>query len=118
MSIRKRAVRSITILEVVGSFFGGTETEPLVQALADAGASGNCRLVLDLTECRMMNSSALGVLTRAHRDYSTRGGAIKIAGLQSRMENILKLTRLIALFDHYPTVEEAMASFAETRIAS
>ena len=63
----------------------------------------------------MMNSSALGVLTRAHQDYVTRGGVIKVVGLQRRMENLLVMTSLINLFDHYPTVEEAIASFAETR---
>jgi anti-sigma B factor antagonist len=115
MSVRKRSVRSITILQVGGSFFGGTETDELTQAIAEVGASANRFLILDLAECRMMNSSALGVLTRAHHEYSSRGGVIKVVGLQRRMENILVLTRLINLFDHYATVEEAMASFAEAR---
>jgi anti-sigma B factor antagonist len=117
MSVHQRSILSIHVLEVKGSFFGGDETDELSQAITEAGASGNRFLILDMTQCSAMNSSALGVLTRARKEYAARGGVIRMAGIQRRLESILNVTRLIHLFDHHPTVEEAMASFAEARAA-
>jgi hypothetical protein len=45
------------------------------------------------------------------RNYSSRNGAIRLAGSQSRMTNLLVMTRLIGYFGHYATVDEAIASF-------
>jgi anti-sigma B factor antagonist len=112
MSIRKRTILSVTILELSGSFFGDTETEELAQAIDQVSAEGNHHLILDLTECRVMNSTALGVLTRAREIYLDRGEQIRLCGIQKRMHDILSLTRLLNLFGHHPTLDEALASFA------
>lgn len=118
MSVRKRAILSVTVLEVSGSFFGDVETDELARAIAEVGAEGNLHLVLDLSECKVMNSTALSVLTNAHNEYSRRGGTIRLCGLQRRMLNILTLTRLLDLFGHHPTLDEALASFAEAESAA
>ena len=118
MSVRKRSILSVTVLEVSGSFFGDVETDELAHAIEEVGAEGNLHLVLDLSHCEVMNSTALSVLTRAHREYAERGGAIRLCGLQRRMLNLLTLTRLLGLFGHHPTLDEALASFAEARTAA
>jgi anti-sigma B factor antagonist len=118
MSVRKRAILSVVVLEVIGSFFGDAETDELAQAIAQVGAEGNRHLVLDLEECKVMNSTALSVLAQAHRDYAARGGVIRLCGLQKRMQNILSLTRLLDLFGHHPSLDEALASFAEAESAA
>ena len=118
MSIRKRAILRVIVLEVSGSFFGDQETDELARSIAEVGAQGNLHLVLDLSECKVMNSTALSVLTKAHHDYSTRGGTIRLCGVQRRMLNILTLTRLLDLFGHHPTLDEALASFAEAESAA
>ena len=58
-----------------------------------------------------MNSSALSVMVDAHKSYLARHAEIKLCGLQKRMTSLLVTTRLINVFGHYPTVEEAAASF-------
>jgi anti-anti-sigma factor len=118
MSVRKRTILSVTVLEVDGSFFGDVETDQLAQAIASVAASGNTHLILDLGTCKVMNSTALSILTHAHRDYAARGGTIRLCGIQKRMQDILTLTRLLDFFRHYPTVDEALASFAEAESAA
>ena len=112
MSVRRRDVLSIVVLELNGSFFGDIETEGLAQAIGQVTAEGNQHLVLDLTECKVMNPTALSVLTRAHRDYAARDGLIRLCGVQKRMRDILSVTRLLSLFGDHPTLDEALASFA------
>lgn len=118
MSVRERSMSGVTVLELSGSFFGDQETEELAQAIAAAAAAGNQHLVLDLAECKVMNSTALSVLMHAYRDYSFRGGTIRLSGLQKRVESILTLTRLIDCFRCYTTVDEALVSFDEAESAA
>lgn len=112
MSIRKRTILSVTVLELSGSFFGDEETDELAQAIGQVTDEGNRHLILDLTECRVMNSTALSVLTHAQQIYAAHGGQIRLCGVQKRMHDILSLTRLLGLFGHHPTLDEALASFA------
>ena len=112
MSIRRRDVLSIVVLELNGNFFGDIETEELGQAIRQVTAEGNHHLILDLTECKVMNSTALSVLTRAQQNYAARDGLIRVCGVQKRMHDILSVTRLLSLFGDHPTLDEALASFA------
>jgi anti-sigma B factor antagonist len=118
MGIRTRHILSVTVLEVSGNFFGDEETEEFAHAIAEAAAAGNQHLILDMSDCKVMNSTALSVLTKAHHDYSASGGAVRLCGLQRRMLNLLTMTRLLGLFGHYPTLDEALASFAESQTAA
>lgn len=118
MSVRRRSILSVTVLRLSGSFFGDVETDELAHAIQEVAAEGNVHLVLDLSDCKVMNSTALSVLTKAHRDYAERRGVIRLCGLQRRMLNILTLTRLLDLFGHHPKLDEALASFAETESAA
>jgi len=112
MGIRRTTIGDdIVVLQVAGEFFGGDETDRLQEAIAKEEAVGNMKLILDLSNCSQMNSTALSVLVMAHKGYTARGAHIKLCGLQKKMTSLLVMTRLINVFGHYPTVEEAAASF-------
>jgi len=112
VAVRRKQVRSITVISLKGSFFGDKETDELQKSIMDEAASGNTRLVLDLSDCEAMNSIAIGVLMRGYTNYKGRGGEIKLCGLGKRMNQIFVMTKLIMLFDHHDTEEQAIASFA------
>jgi len=108
VAVRRKQVRSITVI----SLKGDKETDELQKSIMDEAASGNTRLVLDLSDCEAMNSIAIGVLMRGYTNYKGRGGEIKLCGLGKRMNQIFVMTKLIMLFDHHDTEEQAIASFA------
>ena len=112
MAVRRKEVRSITVLSLRGSFFGDKETDELQKAILDEAAAGNQRLVLNLTECQALNSIAIGVLMRGYANYKGRGGEIKLCGLGKRIKDLFTMTKLIMVFDHHETEEQALASFA------
>jgi len=113
MAVRRKQVRSIAVLALKGSCFGDTETDELQKAILDEAASGNTRLVLNLSECQALNSIAIGVLMRGYANYKGRGGEIKLCGLGKRVKDIFTMTKLIMVFDHHETEEQTLASFAE-----
>lgn len=112
MAVRRKEVRSITVLTLKGSFFGDNETDELQKAIMDEAAAGNQRLVLNLTDCQALNSIAIGVLMRGYTNYKGRGGEIKLCGLGKRIKDLFTMTKLIMVFDHHETEEQAIAAFA------
>jgi len=112
VSIQRKQVRSIAILYPRGSFFGDRETDELQKAMMDEAAAGNTHLVLNLTGCHSLNSIAIGVLMRAYANYKGRGGEIKLCGLGKRIKDLFTMTKLIMVFDHHETEEQAIAAFA------
>lgn len=112
MSVSRREVRSIVVLSVKGSFFGDGETDELQKAILDEAAGGNTRLVLDMSGCQALNSTALGVLMRGYANYKGRGGEIKLCGLGRRIKDLFTMTKLIMVFDHHETEIEAIAAFS------
>ncbi len=113
MAVRRKQVRSISVLYLKGSYFGDTETDELQKAIMDEAAAGNTRLVLNMSECQALNSIAIGVLMRGFTNYKGRGGEIKLCGLGKRVKDVFVMTKLIMVFDHHDTEEKAIAAFAE-----
>jgi anti-sigma B factor antagonist len=112
MAVRRKQVRTITVLYPKGNFFGDSETDELQKAIMDEAASGNLRLILNMAECHALNSIAIGVLMRGYANYRGRGGEIKLCGLGKRLKDLFTMTKLIMVFEHHETEEEAIAAFA------
>jgi anti-sigma B factor antagonist len=109
VAVRRREVRSIVVLYPKGNFFGDKETDELQKAILEE--AGNQRLVLNMSECQSLNSIAIGVLMRGYTNYKGRGGEIKLCGLGQRLQSLFTMTKLIMVFDHHDTEEQAIAAF-------
>lgn len=103
----------MTVLYPGGNFYGDEETDELQKAIMDEAAGGNQRLILNLSDCQALNSIAIGVLMRGFANYRSRGGEIKLCGLGQRIRDLFTMTKLIMVFDHHETEEQALAAFAE-----
>ena len=111
-NLKSRMVGRVAILTPKGYLTGGDETEELERALKALAEEGNQYLVLNLSETQHLNSTALGVLIAAHSSYVRRGGQMKLAAVDKRIENIFIITKLSMVFDVHPTEELAIASFS------
>jgi len=113
MAVARKQVRSITVLTPKGRFYGDRETDELEKAIMSEATAGNTRLVLNMSECEALNSVAIGALMRGYANYKGRSGEIKLCGLGKRLKDLFIMTKLIMVFDHHETEEQALASFAE-----
>ena len=116
-TMKSRQVGTIAILTPKGYLTGGEETEELERAIKQLGEEGNKHLIINLSETQHLNSTALGVLISAHSSYVRRGGQMKLCAVDKRIENIFVITKLSLVFDVFPTEQQAIASFAETKPA-
>jgi anti-sigma B factor antagonist len=111
--MRERQIADVTIITPKGYLTGGDETDELDQKIQSLIEAGNKHLVINLGETQHLNSTALGVLIKAHTNYVRRGGQVKLCSVDKRIENIFVITKLSLVFDVYPNEEQAIASFAE-----
>ena len=88
---------------VLSSFFSE------VRQLVDAGATG---LLLDLASVTYIDSASIGCLMDIHRLLVDRGGTVRLAGLQPRVETMLSMTGIHKIVDIYPDEAAALAAFA------
>ena len=70
-----------------------------------------CNIVIDMAAVRFVDSSGLGALVSGFKNASARNGNLKLCGLQPQVKSMFELTRLHRVFEIFPGVDEALASF-------
>ena len=106
--VRVRWHDDVAIIAPRGYLMGGDETDALEQAIDKLLADGNRKLVVDLIETVHMNSTALGVLIRAHHRYQEGGGQIRLCHLTHRIETAQVIARLSLVFDVHENERQAI----------
>ena len=73
---------------------------------------GKNNLIIDLQGVKFVDSSGLGAMVSGFKNASSRNGSLKLAGLQLQVKSMFELTRLHRVFEIFPDVDEALASFS------
>lgn len=97
-----------TLVELVGEA-DVTNSDALRDVLDAEVAKQPRTLILDLSELRFMDSSALHVILRANRAMDRQGGVVALAGPRDPVAKMLRLTAADQLIPVFPTVSEAVA---------
>ena len=87
---------------VLSSFFA--EVRQLVEG-------GTRKLVIDLQEVTYIDSASIGCLMDIHRLLQDKSGAVKLAGLQPRVETMISMTGVHKIIDIHREEAEALGSF-------
>ncbi|HTY38470.1 MAG TPA: STAS domain-containing protein [Bacteroidota bacterium] len=90
---------------------GGPDASSLNEELHKLIDAGKNKVVVDLGEVKFMNSSGLGMLIGALTTVRNAGGNLKLARASEKIEQLLVVTKLVTVFEHHDTVDEALASF-------
>lgn len=101
------------VIEFSGNLMGGPDATKFNDELHDLIDKGRKEVVADLSDVKFMNSSGLGILIGGLTTMRNAGGDLRIAGADKRIESLLMVTKLITVFNHYRTVEEAVESYQE-----
>jgi anti-sigma B factor antagonist len=82
----------------------------LKRLLTDAIEAGKTRIVVDLTDAALMDSTALGVLIGARKRLRVRDGSLAVASSQPTILRILEVTGMDQVLDLHDTAEDALAA--------
>ncbi len=99
------------IIELKGNVMGGPKSEDFSNLLHSLINDGKINVVVDLGKVKFMNSSGLGLLIGGLTTMRKAGGDLRICRADNKIESLLIVTKLITVFKHFKSVDEAVKSF-------
>jgi len=111
MKFEDSLLDDIVVLDVSGKIMGGEETTMFHGRLHEYINQNKKNIVVDLSKVDWVNSVGLGMLISALTTVKNAGGRLVLANI-TKIESILTITRLISVFEHYDSRDEALKSFA------
>jgi anti-sigma B factor antagonist len=113
LGIDVRRVQDLPVLFVTGEI--DIYTAPLFkQAVVNLVSDGNSNVIIDLSGVSFMDSSGFGTLLGATKRLRPLGGGLHLAGANSTIQRMLRLTRLDTIMQIHDSVDDAVRSVRET----
>ena len=109
-TIRQRD--NVTILEPSGRMVGPAVAELRQTILPDIEASETPRILINFENVNMMDSSGLGTLVEARTIASRKDGRIGVINVGKHIKNLIVLSRIVSLFEHYDSEDEAVSALS------
>jgi len=83
-----------------------------VRQRVEAGAR---KMLIDLSAVSYIDSASIGCLMDIHRLLQEKTGAVKLCGLQPRVETMISMTGVHKIIDLFREEADAIAAFAPRR---
>jgi anti-sigma B factor antagonist len=113
-SIKIREAGAVTLMDVSGRLTS-FETGALRESITRLLQRGRKDIVLNLSGLQYLDSSGIGELARVYVAVVKQSGQMKVVGLSSKIEEVLKITQLYQVFPEFPDEEAALKSFPESK---
>jgi anti-sigma B factor antagonist len=111
VEIDVRTQDQVKIIKLKGKLSLGPALDRTNETLKDLLDAGELRLLLDMEEVPMIDSSGIGVLVRHLTAAKQRGGSLKLLKPSKFALQTLKLVRVLNLFEVLENQEAAVKSF-------
>jgi len=112
-SIKIREAGAVALMDVSGRLTS-LETGALRDSISRLLKEGRKDIVLNLNGLQYLDSSGVGELARVYVMVVKQSGQMKVIGLSTRIEEVLKITQLYQVFPEFPDEEAALKSFPES----
>jgi anti-sigma B factor antagonist len=99
MQTTTRHIGDIAVLDISGRITLGEGNVMLREIVRELAEKGNKKIVLNLGEVQYIDSSGVGELVKTHTTVRNRGGQFRLVNLNKRVNDLLQMTRLSAVFD-------------------
>ena len=110
LRISNRDVSGITVVNCSGRIVFGEEAADLREVVKSL-LQRSKEIVINLGEVSYIDSGGLGTLVGLYTSARSVGGEIKLANLTQRVRDQLQITKLITVFDCYPSEQAAINAF-------
>lgn len=112
MKLSTKEISGVMILKMDGSMLGGPEASELNNALHKLIEAKKKKVVVDLGDVSLMNSSGLGMLIGGVTTMRNAGGDLKIAHATEKVLQVFKITKVQSVIEIHDTVKGAVESYA------
>ena len=110
MNITTQKQGAVTIVRPEGALLEADAEQVKSQLLETAGESLG-RVVLDMEAIPFVDSRGLEVLVEVTEEMSESGQALKLCAMNKTVREVMELTELAPLFEHFEDAGSAARSF-------
>ena len=111
MPFPTRINSDITVVEPEGKIALAGGAEEIYDTVAGVLESGSRKILMNLENVSFMDSSGIGKLVHCLTSTTDRGGVLKLLKIPRKTYDVLEITQVLQLFEHFEEEEEAIASF-------
>jgi anti-anti-sigma factor len=112
MHLEEQIRGEIAVIALKGDLLYEEDGSTLEQKIISLTSDNINKIIFDCANLNNINSEGLSSLLSLAKTVRTKGGDIRIAGLDEHVQNIFAMTKLVRIFDTYETVGRALASYA------
>ncbi len=112
MDINVRKHSDVFVIQLRGDLKIGDAVDALRQSVDDLLGGGDARLVFNLAQVPMIDSSGIGILVRTLTSAKQRGGSVKLVSPSKLAMQTLKIVGLLNLFEVFDDEAKAVASYS------
>jgi len=109
LRLESRPVGDVLVVQCHGRIVAGNEVFSLHSLVGDSIAK-YADVVLELGNVEFVDSSGIGALVRLMQTARSKGGDVKLSSLPEKTRKTLQMTGLLAQFETYDSVEEAITA--------
>ena len=118
LKMTNREVDGVAVVDLDGRIVLGEETSALRDKVKGLVAAGKKKLVLNMGNVTMIDSSGLGALVAAYSSAKSGGASLRLCNLGSHTNELLQMTKLLTVFEVSNTEADAVRSFSKAASAS
>jgi len=109
--INQRHIDDVTVLDLKGRERIRGAAIGLHESIRCLAGEGKIQILLDLAWVKHIDSGALGQLVASHVTLGEKGGALKLMHMTESVHELMRITKLLTVFDVYEDEPKALASF-------
>lgn len=118
LNISTRQSGNVTIVDLAGRIALGETNRALHDSIRQMIDHGNSKLLLNLRNVILIDSSGLGELVASFASAERAGGTIKLMNLSDKFIELITITKLYTVFDVFDNENDALASFGSASEAT
>lgn len=107
-----RHTGDVAIIDLAGRLTLGEGCGVLRETIKGSIADGDKKVLVNLKDVSYIDSSGLGELVGSYASVASAGGTIKLLNAQSRVHDLLTMTKLYSVFESFNDEAAALTSFA------
>jgi anti-sigma B factor antagonist len=111
LDIEVRSQSEVKVIKLRGRLNLGESVDRMRDTFEDLMNAGETRLVIDLGEVSMIDSSGIGLLVRYLTAAKQRAGSVKLLNPSKFAVQTLRMTGLLKLFETFDDQQQAVSSF-------
>ena len=110
MEIQEHKHGAVTVLRPAGPM-ADPEAAAFGERLGEVRRAALGRVVVDLAACPFVDSRGLETLAEESERMAESGRVLRLCGVNETVREVLELTGLAPLFEHYEDATDAVRSF-------